>query len=153
MAYEEQLTVLQLNLLVDNVWICKPVAGAHGQGISFIVGLDCSGCPILSAPSSKVSFKRRSLGDELGVVVQKYIEKPHLVPVTKLSDELELSDGGYQHAAPCTVAALSEPMKHVPLSLHKYSLRFWIDVLWSDTNPEAWFYDAGYVQVANLRCV
>merc|ERR1712110_1369011 len=31
----------------------------------------------------------------------------------------------------------------------KYSLRFWVDVLWSAAGPEAWFYETGYVQLAN----
>ena len=62
--------MLQLDLLHQNVWILKPVAGAHGQGIAFVTGLCAeTGDPVQTTRSSKVSFKRRGLGDDLGFVL------------------------------------------------------------------------------------
>ncbi|CAK0836814.1 unnamed protein product, partial [Prorocentrum cordatum] len=139
---QERLPFLQLGLLVRNVWILKPVAGAHGQGIAFITALDADGTPVQTERTEKVSFQRRGLGDHLGFVVQKYIERPHLLSADILGDDGDAS-GETGHAQP------RGQSQHRPRPMHKYSLRFWVDALWSSHRPEAWLYETGYVQLAN----
>jgi len=126
---------LQMSLLSRNIWILKPVAGAHGQGIGFVDGgrLAESGQPAEACMrTEKCSFRRREIGDRLGMVAQKYVEAPHLLDI------------GFLHEPGDVPKASSE--RH----FHKYSLRFWVDVRWVASCPEAWFYEAGgYIQVAN----
>lgn len=143
---KENLPELQIQHLIRNVWILKPVAGAHGQGIALVNRLDEYGEPVETVRTAKCSFTRRALGDAMGYVAQKYMERPHLLHIGK-GDIPNFPGCGLmagEHVPTCVSGTICEPRM-----LHKYSLRFWVDVYWSALQPEAWLYEDGYVQVAN----
>lgn len=131
-ALRMQAPELQISLLDRNVWIVKPVTGSMGRGIRFLrledLTFGCEKAPALGTCSHPDK-------EGLGYLVQRYVERPHLLRPRRLAALCTDSQGGHADGSETD-------------SSHKYNLRFWIEVLWSDSRPEAWLYDEGYVELA-----
>jgi len=106
-----------------------------------------------------------------GIIVQKYIEDPHLIDVERLArclldlraHDTVLSDavavggsrsdtgGGNERALALDVNMHTDmrTRNHVHQVDHKYNTRFWLDVVWSVARREAWLYVTGYIELAD----
>lgn len=137
---QKQCPMLQLDLLKSNVWLVKPSTGALGRGIAFIKGLDSTGEPM----TMDAGKQRRANHDDLGYIIQKYIERPHLIePATLLNCVGGSAMVGSEFNIPSGISVGSDG------GSYKYGIRLWLEVLWSSTQPEAWIYEQGYIDFAD----
>ena len=149
-----RLPHLQLDLLESNVWIVKPATGAMGRGIAFVPGAGAGGAEGGAAGAGGgggvgESKPERSDGDGLGYVVQKYLEKPHLVSperlwLARLAGADVEAGAGVEVGADGQAGAGGDAQGRF-----KYNVRFWLQVAWSSACPEAWLYEDGYIELAD----
>ncbi|CAE7626417.1 TTLL3A [Symbiodinium sp. CCMP2456] len=125
---EQELPHLQLDLLQNNWWLAKPVDGAMGKGIILFGGLSCAE----DLQISTMPFSGR-MSD--GYVLQKYIEKPHLVHMPSLID---IDNRRGRHTAGACVD-----------EFYKYNLRMLVLVRWVE-DPSVWVYDQGYIDLCAM---
>ncbi|CAE7607002.1 TTLL3A [Symbiodinium necroappetens] len=125
---EQELPHLQLDLLQNNWWLAKPVDGAMGKGIILFGGLSCAE----DLQVSTMPFWGR-MSD--GYVLQKYIEKPHLVHMPGLID---IDNRRGRHTAEACVD-----------ECYKYNLRMLVLVRWVE-DPSVWVYDKGYIDLCAM---
>ncbi|CAE7887462.1 TTLL3A [Symbiodinium sp. KB8] len=125
---EQELPHLQLDLLQNNWWLAKPVDGAMGKGIILFGGLSCAE----DLQVSTMPFWGR-MSD--GYVLQKYIEKPHLVHMPSLID---IDNRRGRHTAEACVD-----------EFYKYNLRMLVLVRWVE-DPSVWVYDKGYIDLCAM---
>eukprot|EP00439_Symbiodinium_sp_Y106_P032876 s5160_g3.t3 len=125
---EQELPQLQLDLLQNNWWLAKPVDGAMGKGIVLFGGLS-------RAEDLQISTMPFCGRMKDGYVLQKYIEKPHLVHMSSLID-IDNRLGG--HTAEACVD-----------EVYKYNLRMLVLVRWVE-DPSVWVYDKGYIDLCAM---
>jgi hypothetical protein len=78
LAQLQRLPDLQLDLLVSNVWIVKPATSAMGRGITFLPQGGGGGGGGAGGGGGGGKLEKAG-GDGQGYIVQKYIERPHLL--------------------------------------------------------------------------
>jgi hypothetical protein len=152
-ALRDRAPELQLELLDRNIWVVKPVTGSMGRGIHFLTSEDlavAAGEAPERAARGKLSCK-----EGLGYLVQRCVERPHLLQPRRLAalcpdaaalggeDGAEDAPEGQRHTMPGRQADAAETDAG-----HKYNVRFWLEILWSGSRPEAWLYEQGYVELA-----
>lgn len=121
----EKLPWLQMKINEKNWWLLKPVDGAVGKGIVLFGGLGVE----KPLEVSTEMFKGRGTD---GFILQKYVEKPHLLDVWKL---LKVEQGNELAV-----------MELVDV-LFKYNLRHWVLIRWAGADPPVWLYEKGYIEL------
>ena len=125
---EHELPQLQLELLQKNWWLAKPVDGAMGKGIVLFGGMP-------SAEDLNISALPFTGRMSEGYVLQKYLEKPHLINISSLVDLDNKLHGRTR-----------EVCGH---AFYKYNLRVLVLVRWVE-DPSVWVYDKGYIDLCPI---